>query len=55
MKVRVAIVAFTVLLPLAGCGHDFGPDNCASPVAAVYTAQCNPYLSRSPDGSTGSG
>jgi len=36
------------LLAIAGCGHDFGTDNCASPIAASDTEQCNPYLSRTP-------
>ncbi len=41
-----ALFAFLLLL-LAGCGT-FGADNCASPIAAANTEQCNPYLSREP-------
>jgi hypothetical protein len=35
------------VLALAAC-ESFGPDNCASPIAAADTEQCNPYLSRQP-------
>jgi hypothetical protein len=40
--------AMLVVLALAACGQGFGPDNCASPIAAADTEQCNPYLSRTP-------
>jgi len=34
---------------LAGCSHGFSGDNCSSPLAAVYTEQCNPNVRNTAD------
>jgi hypothetical protein len=42
-------VSAMILVGLASCSHGFSGDNCISPLAAVYTEQCNPYLERTPN------
>jgi hypothetical protein len=42
------LIATTFAALLAGCANGYTGGNCASPIAAVYTEQCNPYLERTP-------
>jgi hypothetical protein len=43
-----SLLALLSVLALVACAKGFSGDNCASPIAASDTEQCNPYLSRTP-------
>ena len=47
-KIVVALWLFGGALVLSACSDRIARDNCESPIAAVGTEQCNPYLSRAP-------
>jgi hypothetical protein len=42
----LGIIGVALAAALCGCGRDSITSNCDHPIAAVYTEQCNPYLSR---------
>ena len=48
MRILCVVGALLAQLALGGCSAGFQGANCTSPIAAEYTEQCNPYLSRQP-------
>jgi hypothetical protein len=48
MRALCAVCAVIAQLALTGCAARFEGSNCSSLIAAQFTEQCNPYLSRDP-------
>jgi hypothetical protein len=46
VKTTLGLLAASAVLALAACSYGFNGDNCQSPIAARFTEQCNPLLSR---------